>query len=146
MRLRAFTLIEVLATLLVLGLGMAAAVGLFTYGLKLSIEAQARATAQATAATVAIDANPLLDPDLISEWTVGTYDFDANDSSALSQGIINGWFVQRRESTTAADIVAKDGPKVFLRSVHVEVDVFDTRGSRLVASLSSRFLRQRNGP
>lgn len=147
---RGFTMIEVLATLLVVSLGLTAAIGLFGYGLKLSVEAQARASALATAATVLHDPTPLLDPDLAGDWTAGTYDFDADRGSATSQGLINGWFVQRRESTSVDDIIAHrvvaGAQVVYARSVHVEVDVYDAQGSRLLASLDRRFVRQRGGP
>lgn len=143
---RGFTLIETLASLLVVSIGMAAAIGMFTYGLRLSVDAQARSSAMATAATVAADPTPMLDPDLVADWTVGSYDFDADSGSATTMGLINGFFVQRRESTTLADIIARStvAPiRVYARSVHVEVDVYDDRGGRLLASHSLRYVRQR---
>lgn len=147
---RGFTMIEVLATLLVVALGLTAAIGLFSYGLKRSLEAQARASALATAATVLHDPTPLLDPDLAGDWMAGSYDFDADQGAATTQGLINGWFVQRRETSTVDDIIARrivgGAQVVYARSVHVEVDVYDAKGSRLLASLDQRFVRQRGGP
>jgi prepilin-type N-terminal cleavage/methylation domain-containing protein len=160
MRLRAgFNLVETLAVLLVVALGLAAAAGLFSYGLRLSIEAQTRSTAMATAISIACDPRPLLDPDLVPDWVSTTYDFDESSAAAdplvaTDSGLVNGYQVFRRESTVAADIIAVADPatypamtppvrRVYARSVQVDVEVLDAAGGKVLASFTTRFVRQR---
>ncbi len=143
----AFTLIEVLAILLVVSIGLAAAIGLVTYALKLSLDAQGRSTAMATAMTVAIDADPLLDPDLASDWQeVSTYTFDAASGTTVTRGLINGYYAIRTESADSFGILAQEGATVHARAVRVDVDVFETLGGRMLASFSTQVVRQRGGP
>ncbi len=160
MRTRAgFNLVETLAVLLVVALGLSAAAGLFSYGLRLSVDAQARSTAMASAISVAVDPRPLLDPDLAADWSSTTYDFDISSPAAdplvaIDSGLVNGYQVYRRESTVAADIIAMADPaidpgvtppvrRVYARSVHVDVEVLDAAGGRVLASFTTRFVRQR---
>jgi hypothetical protein len=144
---RAFTLIEVLAILLVVAIGLAAATGLFTYALKLSFDVQARSTAMSTAMTVAVDGTPLLDPDLAGDWqVVSSYAFDDPTGTAVTRGLINGYYAVRSERSDTTDIIAQDGAVVHARAVQVDVDVFETVGGRLMASYSTRMVRQRGGP
>lgn len=141
-----FTMLEVLAVLLVVGIGLAGAIGVFAYALRLSGEAQARSIAMATAISVAYDRNPLLDPDLSGDWSSTSYDFDAPSGTAISRGPVNGLYAVRTETTVAADITAQDGAVVHQRSVRVDVDIFETSGGKAVASFTTRLVRQRGGP
>ncbi len=143
---RGFSMIEVLAVLMVLGIGLAAAISIFGYAMKMSGEAQARSIAMATAISVAYDRSPLLDPDLASDWSATTYSFDAPSGTAVSRGPINGMYAVRTETTVAADISAQDGATVHQRSVRVDVDIFETSGGKPVASFTTRLVRQRGGP
>ncbi len=143
---RGFTMLEVLAVLLVLGIGLAAAIGIFAYAIRMSGEAQARSIAMATAISVAYDRSPLLDPDLAGDWSATTYSFDAASGTAVSRGPINGLYAVRTETTVPADIIAKDGANVHQRSVRVDVDIFETSGGKAVASFTTRLVRQRGQP
>jgi Tfp pilus assembly protein PilV len=143
---QAFTMLEVLAILLVVGIGLTSAVGVFAYAMRMSGEAQARSLAMATAISVAYDRSPLLDPDLAPDWTATTYDFNAATGTGVSKGPINGMYAVRTETTVAADISAQDGAVVHQRSVRVDVDIFETGGGKPVASFTTRLVRQRGGP
>lgn len=119
-----FTLIEVLAALIVLTLGLLSAVGLVVYGIHLAHLSIGRTTGMATALSVAVDARPLPPPDPL--WTV---------SGAKITGYINGFWVEREES----DILPL-GPG--LVSVTVHVDVFETMRGKPLASVSTRIVRR----
>jgi prepilin-type N-terminal cleavage/methylation domain-containing protein len=117
---RAFTFIEVLACLLVLGLGVSAAIGMVMYGVMIANRAQGQATALATGMSIAIDPSPLLPPG--SSWD-GTH------------GFINGFYVVRQE--------LPDGtPAPSFRGGEVTVDVFDGFKGSKVAGYRTRVLRQ----
>ena len=81
---RGFTLIEVLAALIVLTLGMLSAIGLVVYGVQLAQLSIGRTTGMATAMSVAIDARPLPPPDPL--WT---------QSGSMTTGYINGFWIER---------------------------------------------------
>lgn len=121
---RGFTLIEVLAALIVLTLGLLSAIGLVVYGIHMAHLSIGRTTGMATAMSVAVDARPLPPPDPL--WT---------ESGPLTTGYINGFWVEREESD-----VHPLGPGLVSMTVHV--DVFETmRGNRL-ASVSTRVVRR----
>lgn len=82
----AFTLIEVLAIILVLVLGMFSAVALLRYGLGLSRDAQAAALALPTAMTVLRDIKP---------YGVVSDDF-GQVGTGTWEGYVNGMWVRRR--------------------------------------------------
>lgn len=124
MRRQGFTLIEVLAALIILSLGMASAIGMVMYGvqvLKLSI---GRASGMATAMSVAVDASPLRLAD--DPWTT---------TGGTTKGYMNGYWVERVETDTRA---LAGG----MQSAVVHVDVFETARGRCVASYSERIIRQ----
>lgn len=124
MRRSGFTLIEVLAALIVLTLGLAAAIGMVIYGMQIAKLSLGRATGLSTAMTAAVDRNPARhDPGL---WTT------VGDTTT---GYLNGYWVERVET----DInVLGDG----LTSAVVHVDVYETIRGRCVASYSERIVRQ----
>jgi Tfp pilus assembly protein PilV len=141
-----FSLIEVLSLLLVISIGLSAAVGAFSYGLKLASESQAKTLAMPTAMSLANDRHALIDPDVASLWTSTTYGFDDPSGSATDSGPVNGLYVIRNESTEPGDIISRSGATVYERSVRVDVDVYESFGGRLMASYSTRFVRQRGLP
>jgi prepilin-type N-terminal cleavage/methylation domain-containing protein len=121
---RAFTLIEVLAALIILSLGLASAIGLVMYGMKILKLSIGRATGMATAMTAAVDAAPLHpagDP-----WTT---------TGGVTKGYLNGYWVERVETDRR---VLTAG----MESSVVHVDVFETSKGRCVASYSERIVRQ----
>lgn len=143
---RAFTLVEVVAVLLVVVFGLFAVTGLFMYGLRLANRAQAASTAMATAVSLAVDDDPLRDS-AISTWTrTASYAMDDASGSASASGIINGYFVRRTETAAAADILAGTAGAVGARSVRVDVDVYDAQGGELLASYTTRLVRTRIQP
>lgn len=120
----AFTLIEVLASVLVLGLGLLSAVGLLLYGLQLAKLSMGRATGIATAMSVAIDPTPILPDDPL--WTVTV--------PGTTTGYLNSYWVERREG---AETVVAPG----ITAADVQVDVYETLKGRLVASYNQRLIR-----
>lgn len=123
----AFTMIEVLASVLILTVGMLAVVGMVAFAIKQASRAQAASTAMATAMTVVDDPEPLLRAD----WTA---------FGATAQGYLNGYYVRRTESTagSSADL-ATNG----LVSVSIQVDVYESLDGIPVASLTTRRLARR---
>lgn len=121
---RAFTLIEVLASLIVLTLGLASAIGLVLYGAQVLKQSLGRSTGMATAMTVAIDTDFLHKAD--GAWTT---------SGGVSKGYLNGYWCERQE--TDVRVLAPG-----VQSAAVHVDVFETAKGRCVASYSERIVRQ----
>lgn len=118
----AFTMIEVLASVLILMVGMLAVVGMVAFALKQASRAQAAATAMATALTVVDDPTPLLRAD----WSV---------VGSTAQGYLNGYYVRRTESAsgTSSDLKANG-----LISIAIQVDVYESVDGLPVASLTTR--------
>jgi len=153
---RAFTFLEVLACLLVVGLGLASVVAMVYFGIVKSQKTMAASTAMVTAMTVAVDVRPFLAPDVALTWNIDPrYNFDDTTSLMLTQkaqGFINGYLVERIESTTKADVVAVDtppgggNPVVYARSVLVKVSVYTQLNGPIIASFNTRFVRQRSSP
>ena len=81
-----FTLIEVLAIILVLVLGMFSAVALLRYGVQLSRDAQASALAMPTAMTILRDVHPI---------GVPSTEFESAGSGTW-EGYVNGMWVRRK--------------------------------------------------
>lgn len=123
----AFTLIEVLASVLILMVGMLAVAGMVAWGVRQAARAQASSTAMATALTVTDDPEPLQRTD----WTT---------FGGTAQGFLNGYYVRRSESTagTSAGLQAQG-----LVSVEISVDVYETLGGAPVASLTTRRFARR---
>jgi len=118
---RGMTLIEVLGSLLVLGLGALAVIGLVMYGMVLAGRAQEAATGVETARTILTDKNP-----------IGLR--DRSELSGVVSGFLNGYFVRRSEEA-AADL-APAGNR--LRIITVTAEVFHAGNGALVASLRER--------
>ena len=120
-----FTLVEVMASLLVILVGMLAVIGMVSFAIAQANRSQAACTAMATALSVVDDPLPL-----------GTLDWNhavapLAGGSAVTTGFINGYFVRRTE--TSDGLVAEG-----LASVAISVDVFEANGGVLVASTSTR--------
>ena len=101
----AFTLIEVLAIILVLVLGIFSAIALLRYGVSLARDAQAAALALPTAITVLRDVHPLGVP-------AGDFSKEGGDTW---RGYVNGMWVERKVLDKTAI-----GQQVF---ANVQVDV-----------------------
>lgn len=123
---RAFTLVEVLACTMVLGMGLLAACALVMYGYHLVDRARKQTIGMATAMSVLVDPTPLAtDPTL-------------SPNGATTTGYLNRLWVERRE----VDPMPLDGAAAKLISVTVNVDVYDTANGELVVSMSRRLIRQ----
>lgn len=124
---RGFTLIEVLACVMILSVGLLSATGLVLYGLRLHSLAHAREIGVVTAESVLGDAEPLpTDPAM-------------TPSGASSSGFLNGLWVERRESGEV-DISGGMGT---LSSVYVTVDVYESQSGRPIVSLARRVIRDK---
>jgi len=127
---RGFTLVEVMSALLVITIGMAAVVGMVAYAVILANRSQAASTAMATALSVLDDPTPLRRLDWIHTQAA------LPGGSGESRGSLNGYYVVRHEQVSGA---VADG----LASARVQVEVYDTLGGRLVASVVSRQVQRR---
>jgi prepilin-type N-terminal cleavage/methylation domain-containing protein len=120
-----FTLIEVMACVLVLSLGLTAACGLTLYGLHLARSAHGRTIGLATAMTVLNDPSPLqTDPSM-------------SPNAPSSSGYLNGLWVVRTESAPAP----VDGGVGKHVAVTVSVDVFEVANGENFASVTRRIIR-----
>ena len=117
---RGFTLIEVLAIVLVLTIGMFSGVTVLRYGVALARDAQASALALPTATTVLRDLKPLGIP---------TSDF-VPAGAGTWEGHVNGMWVRRR----VFDQVVTGGQTF----ATVQVEVFWSADSSRILSLSER--------
>ena len=120
---RGMTLIEVLGSLLVLGLGALAVIGLVMYGMTLASRAQEAATGVETARTILADRDP-----------IGFR--DRSELGGVVSGFLNGYFVRRTEH--AEDALAPSGNR--LRVITVTAEVFHAGNGALVATLRERQL------
>lgn len=137
---RAFTLLEVLATLLILVLGMLSTVALVRFGVRVAQRSQIQATGMVTAQTVLIDRSPDSRAPGAADWAVSSASGTPGPGAAYSetiQGRVNGYFVRRSESSTAADVVDSRS-----RWVSVEVEVWTGEDGEHVTALKARQLRR----
>lgn len=123
-----FSLVEVLACVLVLGLGLIAATSLLLYGLQLAREARGRTMGMATALAVLNDATPIATDPAVSPVA---------DADGAAEGYLNGLWVVRRES----DELVLDGANLVAVTVHV--DVYEGQDGHCYASVSERKLRRK---
>ena len=129
---RAFTLIEVMACVLVLGLGLLAATALIFYGLRLARGAQGKSLGMATAMTVLSDPKPLATDPTLSPSA------NAKKTSDDTSGYLNGLWVVRKET----DAVALDGATGKRFAVTVTVDVYEADGGAPCASANRRIIKR----
>jgi hypothetical protein len=128
-----FTFIEALACLLVITVGLASAVALTMYSAIIGARSQAKATAMSTALSVTCDPAPLMHS-AGAQWTSA-----GSSGIGTSSGWVNGYYVVRVES-------AGSSPMVGFASDPVSVDVYDGVRGELVASYTTRLMRQGNSP
>lgn len=148
-RQRAFTLLEVLATLLLLSIGMAAIAGIMRYGTRVSMDAQMRTTALLVAETVTVDPTPggktadsgdgdgdgwMLQSGTLAAPATGAYAF-------VVQGHVDSFYVRRAESSQPGDIIDPTQ-----RWAHITVDVYAGNEDRFLNSVRQRCLRQTRAP
>jgi prepilin-type N-terminal cleavage/methylation domain-containing protein len=118
-----FTLIEVMACVLVIALGLTAACGLILYGLHLARNSHGRTIGLATAITVLNDPSPLqTDPSM-------------SPNAPSTSGYLNGLWVERKES----DPTPLGGRFV---AVTVSVDVFEVANGENFAAVTRRMIRR----
>ncbi len=147
---RAFTLIEIMATLLLVGIGLASLVAMMGYAVRLASRAQADATALLTARTVADDATPCgLTADAGDAdndgWSLqsGSLNTPASGDYAFTvTGWINGYYIVRKESSRTADQDVIHGQA---RRADVQVEVFLGGNGERVAALRTQILRRTGG-
>jgi hypothetical protein len=144
----AFTFIEVLCLLLVLGVGMAGVIGIVMYGMGIASEARGASLGMPTAVSVARDPEPLFDPVVAGDWSTSSYDLSSRSPcTSETKGHVNGFYVVRTETSLPEDIVTTGANgTVYVRSARVDVDVFETLRGALVASFTTRIVRQRGRP
>ena len=147
---RAFTLIEIMATLLLIGIGLASLVALMGYAVRLASRAQADATALITARTVADDATPCgLTADTGDTdgdgWSLQSGNLNtppSGDYAFTVAGWINGYYIVRKESSRTADQDVIHGQA---RRADVQVEVFLGGNGERVAALRAQILRRAGG-
>ena len=142
---RGFSLPEVVATVLIVLVGLAAVLSMARLGIRWSGEAMAAATGMATAMTAIADAQPggrtadagdadqdgwRLTSGSVVIPNAGSYTFTV-------EGILNGYYVRRVESSSTTDIVDLHG-----RASDVSVDVFWGQEGRYVTGLKQRVVRR----
>lgn len=142
---KAFSLIEVLAVLLILVLGLGSVIALVAVGRRQSGTAQMRLSGLHTALTVLNDQAPgglTADPgDADGDGWSGSGTFSWTGGYTLeSRGQINGFWVRRKEISTPADILSARR-----RSALATVEVFWGIEGAYVTSVQERILRE-NAP
>lgn len=145
----AFTLFEVLATLLLLAVGITSVIGMMRYGTRVSMDAQMRTTALLVAETVTVDARPnnltadasdadddgwMLASGTMATPALGAYSFTV-------QGHLNGFYVRRLETSSVNDILDPSQ-----RWAHITVDVYAGDADRYLTTVRQSCLRQTRAP
>lgn len=133
----AFTLLEVMAMLLVITIGLLAVIGLFLHGTRTAALAQASSTAMSTAISVTYDETPWQDPAFYqaADWTS-----TVTGSGRTDSGFLNGYWVERVETWTVDDVVAQNAGAPVMYTARVEVAVKDANRGATVASYAARLL------
>jgi len=141
---RAFTMLAILAVLLLLVLGVAAVIGMMRYATRLSITAQMRSTMLAMAETVVLDPTPngrtadVGDADhdgwygsgALAAPNTGAYSFKIN-------GWLTGYYVLRTEESQVDDIIDDT-----VRWSTVTVRVYAGQEGEHLTSVRRRILRR----
>ena len=145
---RGFTLIEILATLLLLAFGVASVIGMVHHATRISADSQGRATAMASAESVLLDPTPLgVSADLgdadgdgwradgsIAAPVAGDYDF-------VVEGWLNGYYLHREERSGVDDVVDPAH-----RWATITVQVYAGDSDRYLTTLRRRLLRRTVAP
>ena len=139
----AFTLLEIMATLLLLAFGLVSVIGMVQYATRLSATAQGQSTALITGQTVMLDPQPMGlvadvgDANGDSWWADGNITAPQTGSYSFKVwGFINGYFVERLEESDAADSVGEGDH----RWAWITVRIFS--GDKPVTSIRRRLLRR----
>jgi type II secretory pathway pseudopilin PulG len=120
---RAFTLIEILASLLLFTLGVTAVIGVFLHGQKSAIKAQGDATAFATAMAVLRDPLPMgAETDPVTGrlirwmWSQSGNVWSASDGSSLPVWTNTTWSIDQPTDILVPDMVQPiaNNPAVFI--------------------------------
>lgn len=137
----AFTLLEIMATMLLLAFGLMSVIGMVQYGTQLGSESQSRATAMLTARTVLIDAEPV---ELIADpgdangdgWYLDSGTMNAPSSGPYEfkvRGFANGYYLTRVERSSEDDILDPHNRIATVTvTVFVGADEFTTLRQRLI--------------
>lgn len=143
-RVRAFTLLEILATLLLVVMGVSAVIGMMRYATRIGIAAQMRATALACAETVVEDPTPggrtpdAGDADKDGWYGPGSLQAPpAGDYTFTVYGWFNGYYLLRKESSVAADIIDDT-----VRWATVTVQIYAGQEGEHLTSIRRRLLRR----
>jgi hypothetical protein len=141
---RAFTLLEILASLLLAVMGVAAVIGMMRYATRLGVTAQLRMTAVAAAETVLYDPLPggrtadAGDADKDGWYGSGALAVTAAAAYDFSvYGWLDGYYVVRQESSSAADLI-DDASRWSTVTVHVYAGQEDEH----LTSIRRRVLRR----
>lgn len=138
---RAFTLIEILATLFVLAFGMLSVIALTLHGVRLAERAQAQATGMAAAWTAFYDpgAGGRV-PGSAPRWRIASASGTPGPTAPYAiavEGDLDGWFVRREETSVAADAIDAGS-----RWAAVRVEVWMGESGEHITSLAGRILRR----
>ena len=142
----AFTLIEILATLLVFSFGLLSVIGMVQYASRVSAESQSNTTALVTASSVVLEPEPL---GLVADigdangddwWAEGPIEAPPDAEYQFKvYGWLNGYYLIRTESSTLADIIDEQ-----TRWATITVEVFS--GSDPVTAIQRQLLRRTKAP
>ncbi len=139
-----FTLVEVLAVLLVLTLGIGAVIGVLGMANRYTGKTISRYTGMGTATGLLYDHAPLGCTADVGDadndgWSQSGTPFSWTGSYVMTtQGYLNGFWCRRTETSNTSDIIVADR-----RWAWVEVDVYWGTGGAHVTRLQERIVRAR---
>jgi type II secretory pathway pseudopilin PulG len=145
---RAFTFIEVLAILLLVGLGLTSILGLVLFATKRSETERLRSLGLATAMTVAYDDQPLLSAEASGDWNRSAFPMDSTGATTTveTKGYINGFYIIRTESGDHADNHTSSSGTTYARPTRVQVRVYSYLSGSEIAAYACTLTRQRGAP
>jgi type II secretory pathway pseudopilin PulG len=136
-----FTILEVLAALLLFTFGILSTIALTMRALTISYQAQSQSTGMATALTALYDASPGgRPPDTTSDWVTDSVigmPGPSGNYSVQVKGYLNGLYVSREEYSTTADVIDEKSRWVF-----VKVHVWIAQNGDEVTTVNGQFLRE----
>ena len=153
MRRSGFTLIEVLAMTLIIGIGLMTLMAVVMFAMIKQLEAQAACSAMPTAISAANDPRPLLPDETVADWIVATVDPRTSAATtAITKGWLNGYWVEREEHGDPGDVLGEWKPNGGAwtvtpggaRSVRVTVRVYESgvMSAKEVAFFTTRMVKQ----
>lgn len=142
----AFTLIEILATLLLLSFGLMSALGMISYATRVSGQVQNKTTAMLTARGVMLEPEPVglvadVDDANGDGWFADGGLTAPSDKSYQFKvwGFVNGYYLMRDERSTEADIIDAQ-----TRYATITVQVYS--GDQELTTIQRRLLRRTEAP